>query len=257
VASLEWLRTVVDTTHDMSPTREDRHVRHLTPRTAATAAAAALLLGCAGDGGEDGSIALDAPATDSTPEAIEDDGDDGGGEVADAPADAGTTRAVDGAAAVPGTWQVGDAGTVTFDIVDGALVLEDVSENEGWTVTGIDEDSDEIEVDFRRGDVEVEIEIELGSGGSILEVEIDTDIENAEPGTYDIGDAGSFTFDVVDGRLELVDLVVNEGWEVTEQDVGGDEIEIELRNGAMRWDADVDLNGTIEVELDHEVSGQV
>jgi hypothetical protein len=250
-------------------------VRHLTSRTAALAAATALLVGCTDDGAADG-IALD-DAGGSSPEAIEDDVADDG-DTADAGAsdadsaganggepdaradetDAGTgTEVVDGTEAVPGTWQVGEAGTVTFDVVDGALVLEDVSEADGWTVTDIEEEPDEIEVDLRRGDVEVEIEIELESGGAVLEVEIDTDIEQAEPGTYDIGDAGSFTFEVVDGRLELVDLTVTDGWEVTEQDVEGDEIEIELRNGAMRWDADVELNGSIEVELDYEVSGQL
>jgi hypothetical protein len=236
------------------------------------AVATVLLLGCASDG-EDASIALDAPATNSAPEPLEDEpaGDDGATEApstadpdepdtadgagSGAPSTGGDV--VDGATAVPGTWQVGEAGTVTFDVADGALVLEDVSENDGWSVTDIDESPDEIEVDFRRGDVEIEIEIELESGGTILEVEIDTDIEDAEAGTYDIGDAGSFSFDVVDGRLELVDLTVSDGWEVTEQEVGGDEIEIELRNGAMRWDADVDLNGSIEIELDYEVSGRL
>jgi hypothetical protein len=141
--------------------------------------------------------------------------------------------------------------------VDGALVLEDVSENEGWSVTDIEEAADEIEVDFRRDDVEVEIEIGLESGGTILEIEIDTDIEDAEPGTYDLGDAGSFSFEVVDGVLELTDVTATDGWDLTEQDVEGDEIEIELRRGAARWDADVDLDGSVEVELDYEVAGQV
>lgn len=243
-------------------------MRHLTSRTATLAAAAALLLGCSDDGATDG-IALDDPAG-SVPEAIEDGTSDD-----DATSDAGAAdtsdddtsddgptggsegEVVDGTEAVPGTWQVGEAGTVTFDVVDGALVLEDVSEADGWTVTDVEEEADEVEVDLQRGDVEVEIEIELASGGTVLEVEIDTDIEDAEPGTYDLGDAGSLTFEVTDGRLELVDLTVTDGWEVTEQDVEGDEIEIELRDGAMRWDAGVDLNGSIEVELDYEVSGQL
>jgi hypothetical protein len=231
-------------------------------------AATALLAACS-TGGDTDAIDLESSASESAPEALE--GDDGGEQAAEDPAsdgsdgDAGSPEeepatsgdVVDGTEAVPGTWQVGDAGTVTFDVVDGALVLEDVSENEGWSVTDIEEAADEIEVDFRRDDVEVEIEIELESGGTILEIEIDTDIEDADPGTYDIGDAGSFTFEVVDGVLELTDVTATDGWDITEQDVEGDEIEIELRRGAMRWDADVDLDGSIEVELDYEVTGQV
>jgi hypothetical protein len=228
-------------------------------------AATALLAACS-TGGDTDAIDLDSSASESAPEALE--GDDGGAQAAQDPSsdgDAGSPEAepatsgdvVDGTEAVPGTWQVGDAGTVTFDVVDGALVLEDVSENEGWSVTDIEEAADEIEVDFRRDDVEVEIEIGLESGGTILEIEIDTDIEDAEPGTYDLGDAGSFSFEVVDGVLELTDVTATDGWDLTEQDVEGDEIEIELRRGAARWDADVDLDGSVEVELDYEVAGQV
>lgn len=238
--------------------------RHLSLLTAA-----ALVVACSNGADDVDGIALDSadddpaqleatddPAADDGAADDGDDGDEGADGAEDAePAAAG--EVVDGTEAVPGTWQVGEAGTVTFDVVDGALVLEDVSENDGWTVTDIDEEPDEIEVDFQRGAVEIEIEIELASGGTILEVEIDTDIEDADPGTYAIGDAGEFTFDVVDGQLDLTDLTVNDGWEITEQEVEADEIEIELRNGAMRWDADVDLNGSLEIELDYEVSGQL
>lgn len=261
-------RTVI---RSLRPHTTEDPVRHLTTRTAATAAVAVLLLGCGDDAATD-DITLDD--TSSSPEAIDDgtedvDGPDAGdaGDTADA-GDEGDTDAanpdgtdsdpqgvVDGTQAVPGTWQVGDAGTVTFAVTDGALVLEDVSEASGWTVTDVEEEPDEIEVDFRRDRTEVVIEIELTSGGDVLEIEIDTDIDDAEPGTYDIGDAGAVTFDLVDGRLELVDLTVTDGWEVTEQDAEADEIEIELRNGPMRWDVDIDLNGTVEVQLDYEVSG--
>lgn len=217
-------------------------------------AAAALVAACSAAPEDADGISLDG--ADAPTEAT---GDDAGADAAPADgaetSDAAPADVVDGTEAVPGTWAVGEAGTVTFDVVDGALVLEDVSPADGWTVTDTEEAPDEIEVDFQRDAVEVEIEIELEGG--ILEVEIDTDIEGAEPGTYDIGDAGSFTFGVVDGRLELTDLTVADGWEVTEREVEADEIEIELRNGAMRWDADVDLDGTIEIEIDYEVSGRI
>lgn len=231
--------------------------RHLSLLTAA-----ALVVACSDGADDTEGIALDGVDDPAQVEAADDPADapneaESSADPSDTDTDAAGGDVVDGTEAVPGTWQVGEAGTVTFDVVDGVLVLEDVTENDGWTVTDIDEDPDEIEVDFRRGAVEIEIEIELVSNATILEVEIDTDIENADPGSYAIGDAGEFTFDVVDGQLELTDLTVADGWEITEQDVEGDEIEIELRNGAMRWDADVDLNGSLEIELDYEVSGRV
>jgi hypothetical protein len=226
-------------------------------------ATTALLAGCAGGADDTDPVALEAGEGDTGEDvgapADEDDAEAAPADPDEVDGDEVTlvAEAVDGTEAIPGTWEVGDAGTITFDVVDGALVLEDVSEDEGWTVTDVEEEADEIEVDFERGDVEIEIEVELTSDATILEVEIDTDIEDAGPGTYEIGEAGSFTFDVVEGQLELTDLTVTDGWEITEQDVGSDEIEIELRNGAMRWDADVDLNGSIEIELDYEVASQL
>ena len=166
---------------------------------------------------------------------------------------------VDLTEAIPGTWPVGDAGTVAFSIVDGALVLDDVTANDGWVMAIDEQDPDEIEVDFSRGNVEWEIEIELEDDGRTLEIEIDQDIEPADPGTYDIGDAGTFSFRVVDGGLVLGDLNVADGWTLTELDEEPDEIEFELTDGPRRFDVEVELedDGTIELEIDYEVVGPV
>jgi uncharacterized membrane protein YkoI len=199
--------------------------------------------GSTGDGGTG-----DDDADDPDPALADEDGADEDG--------TGDADLVDLAEAVPGTWPVGDAGTVTFALDGGALVLEDVSAADGWTAEVDEEDPDEIEVDFRRGDVEWEIEIEITDDGDTLEIEIDQDVENAPEGSYDMGDAGSFAIGLRDGRLVLTDLAVADSWTVTERDEEGDEIELEVRDGARVFDVEVELDdGGIEVEIDYEVSG--
>ena len=250
-------------------------------RLAAPVAAILLLAACDdGDGDELASIGLDESVATQDDDGNGDgngDGDsdepDGGArngtdvtdEDADASAsgDAGSTSpdgdVVDLTEAVPGTWPVGDAGTVTFSIVDGALMLDDVTASDGWMMAIDDQDPDEIEVDFARGNVEWEIEIELEDAGRILEIEIDQDIASADTGSYDIGDAGTFAFSVVDRRLVLDDLNITDGWTLVELAEEADEIEFELVNGPRSFDVEVELedDGTIELEIDYEVVGPV
>jgi hypothetical protein len=146
-----------------------------------------------------------------------------------------------------GRWAVGDAGTVEFRVTDAGLELVEVVAASGWSAT-VDEDSfDEIEVEFRRGDQEYEIEVEYDDG--VLEVEIDLRIAGAEPGPFAIGSAGTATLDADRGGVSLVDLVVADGWTVTEQDTSEREVEIELRRGGVTWQlaAEVD-DGRLEVD---------
>jgi hypothetical protein len=223
--------------------------------------AAGLLLGaCSDDGGAAAPVDLESPETGATEDeaSVDDDGDE---TASDDARDDGidTTGLVDMTTAVPGTWPVGDAGTVTFAIVDDALVLEDVTAADGWQADIDEQDPDEIEVDFRRGDTEWQIEIELKDGATILEIEIDQDIERADSGSYDIGDAGTFAFSVSDGRLVLDDLNVADGWTVAERDEEADEIEFTLVNGPREFDVQVELedDGSIEIKIDYEVVGPV
>lgn len=256
-------------------------------RLAAPVAAILLLAACDDrDGDEVASIGLDesvATQDDHSNDGSSDDvADADGDDVADdadgdqpdgaardedadasASGDAGSTSpngdVVDLTEAVPGTWPVGDAGTVTFSIVDGALMLDDVTASDGWMMAIDDQDPDEIEVDFARGNVEWEIEIELEDAGRILEIEIDQDIASADTGSYDIGDAGTFAFSVVDRRLVLDDLNITDGWTLVELAEEADEIEFELVNGPRSFDVEVELedDGTIELEIDYEVVGPV
>ena len=191
--------------------------------------------------------------------ATEEDRAEDTSDAADAAPESTDADVVDLTEAVPGTWPVADAGTVTFSLVDGALVLDDVTANDGWTMVIDEQEPEEIEVDFTRSNVAWEIEIELENDGRILQIEIDQDIEPADPGTYDLGDAGTFAFSVVDGRLVLDDLSIADGWTLVGLDEEADEIEFELVNGPRSVDVEVELDddGTIELEIDLEVTGPV
>lgn len=66
------------------------------------------------------------------------------------------------------------------------------------------------------------------------EIEIDQDIEDADPGSYDLGDAGSFAFQIDGGRLVRTDLQVADGWTLVEPDEEDDGFGFELANGATQ-----------------------
>lgn len=225
-----------------------------------------------------GTDAADEPAPNEAP--VDGDGNTAGtgdetpdtGTLEDEPADAHpdtdttqpdgaedtTADLVDLTEAVPGTWPVGDAGTVTFSIRDGALALDEVTPADGWDYFIDEQDAEEIEVDFRRDDEQWEIEIELDDGRTTLEVEIRRDIRDAQPGSYDLGEAGTFTFAVEGGVLHLTDLTPADGWSVTEQEEESDSIDLELRADNREVDVEVERDdGRIELEIDLKVVGPV
>ena len=160
--------------------------------------------------------------------------------------------------AQPGTWPIGDAGTVSFDVVDGRLVLEDITEVDGWSSRIDDEDDDEIDIEFTQGSVSWRFEVELTDGGTTLEIELDLEDDNADPGSYDIGDAGTFAFEVAGSRLSLTDLSVADGWTVTDQDEDDDEFDFEVEQAERRFEVEVELDGgMIELEIDYTVTGSL
>jgi len=109
-------------------------------------------LRCRGDddrGSDDDSVTSD--------EGVADEADD---ETADTARDADGAL-VDTDSAQPGTWPVGDAGTVTFEVVDGLLTLEDHEAADGWEATVDEQDDDEIEVDFTQDGARWEFEVEM------------------------------------------------------------------------------------------------
>lgn len=254
---------------------------------AAFAGAALILAACGGNDGddpaalEDGAIAVevgeDDPESDvdDTPADDSDTTDAGDGsaseeETTDAGADAGEDTDATGGSAVPvdafdpwtdaslgadpGRWAVGDSGWIEFDRTDDGLVLLDVREASGWTARVDEEDADELEVEFRSGNVTRTIEVEIDDGR--LEIDIDTDIEPADPGTYDVGAAGSFTFERDGDRLRLLDVSPASGWDVRVDEEDDDEIEFVVTSGNQRWKVEIELDdGEVELEIDYRVRG--
>lgn len=255
------------------PTRPARPARPVRQprRSLVLLIGAVLLAGCGSDDGEttDPDVEVGqagetsdetAPDDDAADTAPDDEAPDGDADTADTDAGADDAGPTDGDAdlvdidvAQPGTWPVGDAGTVSFEVVDGSLALEDYEAADGWEATVDEEDSDEIEVDFVLDELRWEFEVEIDDGR--LEVEIRQDHVDASAGSYDLPDDGSFAFEA-DGQLALTDISPGEGWEIVERDEESDEFEVDLRNGDRTVDVEVELDdGRIEVEIDYEVVG--
>lgn len=72
-----------------------------------------------------------------------------------------------------GTWQVGEARSVSFHVEDGALRPDGVATNPGWTMEIDAGGGRSVDVGFRRGDMTWDFEAELaGSGRLAIETEL-------------------------------------------------------------------------------------
>lgn len=72
-------------------------------------------------------------------------------------------------------YEVGPAGEVEISVESDSLTLVEARPNEGWSIDEIEEEDDEIEVDFVRGNEEWEFEAELENGQVDIEIDSDTD----------------------------------------------------------------------------------
>jgi hypothetical protein len=72
-------------------------------------------------------------------------------------------------------YQVGDAGEVELAVDNGRLVLIEARPNQGWNVREVEEENDEVELDFVQGNVTWEFEAELENGEIQVETERDTE----------------------------------------------------------------------------------
>jgi hypothetical protein len=209
---------------------------------------------------DDTEVASDDPAGDDASAPSDDDAQGSDGDTPDGADDASSSDVIDPwtqhpVAAEPGRWAVGDSGWVEFELTDDGLRLVEVTEADGWTARVDEDDRDEIEVEFRRGDVDRDFEVELDDG--VLEVDTYTDVEPADAGVHELGQAGSFEFRADGGRLELLDVVVADGWELRMDDESSDEIEFTVSSGDERWWVEIELDdGGIELEIDHRVRGR-
>jgi hypothetical protein len=154
----------------------------------------------------------------------------------------------------PGTYAVFDAGTVSFDLTDAGLVLVDVAAAAGWNAVIDQQTATEIDIDFTAPGREASFEVEWN--GTVLEIELDDERRNAEPGTFPLGQAGTATISSDGTTVTLDDLQVNDGWSVIEADGTGGDVDVELRRGGEVWEFDADIElGQLEVQIDFEVEG--
>ncbi|MDH3190517.1 MAG: hypothetical protein OEM39_07795 [Acidimicrobiia bacterium] len=68
------------------------------------------------------------------------------------------------------TYTVGQAGSVTIEVRNGALILVGVTPNSGWTYVVTKNLPDAIDVHFDKGQSEAEIEVDLDDGQLIVVV---------------------------------------------------------------------------------------
>lgn len=159
-----------------------------------------------------------------------------------------------------GVWAIGPAGEVEFRVTGAdSLELINVQANDGWDITEQDVDSDSIEVDFRRGPVSFDFQVEMDDG--VLEIEIDQDINPAQPGTFAVGEAATAPVSVDGSRLVLGDLSIMDGWNETSRDIDGDDLELDFRRDGSGffelWEINADLDdGQLEIEVDYEIEGR-
>jgi hypothetical protein len=100
-----------------------------------------------------------------------------------------TSIAATGASGLLTSFNVGEAGVVTVDVVDGQLVLVSAEPKPGWTVTKAEDDSNddsdeqenEVEVEFLSADVRVEFEAEFVDGRIVPKVESESTRRTAGP----------------------------------------------------------------------------
>jgi hypothetical protein len=154
------------------------------------------------------------------------------------------------------TFLVPEAGEVDIEFDGTQLTLIEVRPNDGWNYDIDEEDSDEIEIEFEQQDREAELEVEIDDG--MLEVEIEQEWDNAEPGTYQVGDAGEVEFDWDGERLTLIEVRPAEGWDYQIDDEESDEIEIDFRRGFDEVEFEVEVDdGQLEIEIEIDLSFEI
>ncbi len=83
------------------------------------------------------------------------------------------------------TYNVGDAGSVTLDVIDGKLTLVSSAPNAGWQVSKSEQQDDEnkVEVDFQSATVRVEFEATFVDGQIVPEVSSSPVVDGSVPRT--------------------------------------------------------------------------
>ncbi|WP_380168783.1 hypothetical protein [Jannaschia sp. R86511] len=76
-------------------------------------------------------------------------------------------------------------------------------------------------------------------------------VEGMRDGVWPVADVGDIEFRLAPRGLELVAMRPAPGWQVVDEEVGPDEIEIDLRSGDVRTTVEVGYqSGILEIEVD-------
>ncbi len=154
-----------------------------------------------------------------------------------------------------GTWQVGEAGSVTFHVEDGALRLDAVDPTTGWTPTVVAEEGDRVEVALRRGREQRALEARYD--GATLRIGVEHDDDDADPGRFSVGSAGEVEVAVDGGELRLVEVATNPGWTMDIDTDRGRTVDVGFRRDEMLWDFEAELaaSGRLAIETELALEG--
>ena len=154
-----------------------------------------------------------------------------------------------------GTWQVAEAGLVTFTVERETLVLHDIEPAHGWNCNVVAEQADRLEVEFCLGRDVRALQARYASG--VLTVEIDSESGDARPGRYCVGDAGEVEIAIDGGELRLIEVATNPGWSMEVDEESEREIEVGFRRGALEWgfDAGLSRRGRLGIDVEMELTG--
>lgn len=152
--------------------------------------------------------------------------------------------------------RVGDAGEVEFRVENGVLNLVDVSANSGWDYQLGKQEFDEAKVFFIGEDAQWEFEAEIKEG-YLLEVETKREIPFAEPGSYEVGEAGEVSFSADGGGIVLDDYKASDGWRATIEENDFEDVHLKFYNeGGVEYKFEAELDdGSVEVNIDRKERG--
>lgn len=155
-----------------------------------------------------------------------------------------------------GTWTVGDAGEVDFQLREGALELGDVREYQGWmhALRRVDEGS--IELEFVGSGVTWELTVHYQRG--VLRVAQTKSIDLAEPGRYPVGSAGEVEVATADGAPSLAEVTPAEGWEVSVDDDDPEELTATFSHEPTVWTFTARVEaGQLQIDVGYEIASAV
>lgn len=125
-----------------------------------------------------------------------------------------------------------EVGEIDIEFTNGALTLQEVRPASGWQHRVTDEQSDEIDIDFRHDDgreVDVDFDVE-----DSRDLDISVDYERGLPDgaqTLTVSSIGDIEYEASGTTLTLIEVRPGAGWTHTvDDDDDDDEIEVDFRN---------------------------